>query len=114
MSIFSCRCLPDDLEFYQDNDGRKNHQQTTADFRKLFTNVPDIKRELMKEALEVYPIKDYGAIEIGTHRFCHQEKGENGSPPRTDCGAFKFAMVWRKEGDTWKISRVLSYGHKMR
>jgi hypothetical protein len=61
--------------------------------------------------LEVYPIKDYGAIEIGAHRFCHKEKGNDASPARTDCGTFKFAMVWRKIGDSWKISRVLSYGH---
>jgi hypothetical protein len=61
--------------------------------------------------LEVYPIKDYGAIEIGAHRFCHKEEGNDASPARTDCGTFKFATVWRKIGDSWKISRVLSYGH---
>jgi hypothetical protein len=61
--------------------------------------------------LEVYPIKDYGAIEIGAHRFCHKGKGNDASPARTDCGVFKFAIVWRKIGDSWKISRVLSYGH---
>ena len=96
----------DDLEFYQDNDGLKNFRQSADDFRRLFTNVPDIKRELVKHSLEVYPVKDYGAIEIGAHRFCHKENGKD------ECGVFKFAMVWKKVGDSWKISRVLSYGHK--
>ena len=100
MSMFT-----DDLEFYQDNDGLKNHQQSTDDFKKLFAGVPDIHRDLVKESLEVYPIKDYGALEIGEHQFCH---GENG---KDDCGVFKFAMIWRKTGDSWKISRVISYGH---
>jgi ketosteroid isomerase-like protein len=103
MSLFT-----NDLEFYQDNDGLKNYQQSKDDFEKLFASTPDIKRELVKDSLQVYPVKDHGAIEIGAHRFCHEEKGKD------ECGTFQFAMVWRKTGDSWKISRVLSYGHKMR
>ncbi len=95
----------DDLEFYQDNDGVKNYQQAFGDFKKMFESASDIKRVLLKETLEVYPIKDYGAIEIGAHRFCHTENGKD------ECGNFKFAMVWKKTGDSWKISRVISYGH---
>jgi hypothetical protein len=60
----------DDLEFYQDNDGVSNYQQSKNDFTKMLASVPDIRRELVKDSLEVYPIKDYGAIEIGVHRFC--------------------------------------------
>lgn len=103
MSMFT-----EDLEFYQDNDGLKKYQQVKEDFTKMFASASDIKRNLVKDTLEVYPIKDYGAIEIGAHRFCHTEGGKE------ECGTFQFAMVWRKTGDSWKISRVLSYGHKMR
>lgn len=46
----------------------------------------------MKGSLEVYPIKGYGAVEIGEHVFCNKEKGKD------DCDTFKFVMVWRKEG----------------
>ena len=101
----------DDLEFYQDNDGVKTYQQCLGDFKKMFASASDIKRVLLKETLEVYPIKDYGAVEIGSHRFCHTENGNGASPARTECGNFKFAMVWKKTGDSWKISRVISYGH---
>ena len=94
-----------DLEFYHDKGGLTNHAQTREGFAGMFGRTPDIRRELVKGSLEVYPIKDYGAIEIGTHRFCHKENGKD------DCGNFPFAMVWRKTGDSWKISRVISYGH---
>jgi ketosteroid isomerase-like protein len=95
----------DDLEFYHDTGGLTNYQQTKESFKKLFAGTPDIRRDLVKGTLEVYPIKDYGAIEIGLHRFCHKENGKE------DCGSFKFVHVWRKTGDSWKISRVISYGH---
>jgi ketosteroid isomerase-like protein len=101
MSLFT-----DDLEFYHDTGGLGNYRQNAEDFKKMFASMPDIRRELVKASLEVYPIKDYGAMEIGEHRFCHKENGKD------DCGTFKFAMVWRRTGDSWKISRVLSYGHQ--
>jgi ketosteroid isomerase-like protein len=96
----------EDLEFYHDSDGLSNHAQNKESFKKMFASMPDIRRDLEPGSLEVYPIKDYGAMEIGRHRFCHKENGKD------DCGTFGFAMVWRKTGDSWKISRVLSYGHK--
>jgi hypothetical protein len=101
MSFFT-----EDLEFYHDTGGLGNYRQNADDFKKMFASTPDIRRDLVPESLEVYPIKDYGAMEIGQHRFCHKENLQD------DCGTFGFAMVWRKMGDSWKISRVLSYGHK--
>ena len=96
----------EDLEFYHDTGGLGNYRENAEDFKKMFASMPDIRRDLEPETLEVYPIKDFGAMEIGQHRFCHKENGKD------DCGTFGFAMVWKKVGDSWKISRVLSYGHK--
>lgn len=101
MSLFT-----EDLEFYHDTGGLSDFAENAESFKKMFASTPDIRRDLEPGSLEVYPIKDYGAMEIGRHRFCHKENG------RDDCGTFGFAMVWRKTGDSWKISRVLSYGHK--
>lgn len=98
----------EDLEFFQDNDGLKDYQRCSRDFKALFASNTDIKRELVPESLEVYPIKDYGAIEIGTHRFCHKESNQ------IECASFKFVMIWRKSGESWKVCRVVSYGHKLR
>ncbi len=101
MSMFT-----DDLEFYHDTGGMTKYTQTKENFGKLFANTPDIRRDLVKGSLEVYPVKDYGAIEIGEHVFCHRENGKE------DCGTFKFVMVWQKNGGSWKVSRVISYGHQ--
>ena len=65
-----------DLEFYHNKDRLTNYEQTGENFKRLFANTPDIRRELVPRTLEVYPIKDYGAIEVGAHRFCHKEEGK--------------------------------------
>jgi hypothetical protein len=95
----------DDLEFYHDLGGLTNYAQNMESFKTHFVQIPDLHRDLVPGTLEVYPVKDYGAMEIGSHRFCHNE---NGQPV---CGVFKFVMIWRKKDGQWKISRVVSYGH---
>ena len=94
-----------DLEFYQDNEGVENYSQTMKDFADMFKQSSRIQRMLVPGSLEVYPIKDYGAIEVGSHRFCHEENGKQ------DCGTFKFLHVWRKTGNSWQLSRIVSYAH---
>ncbi|HEU0096852.1 MAG TPA: hypothetical protein VFQ52_10380, partial [Rhizomicrobium sp.] len=64
-----------------------------------------VKRELLPATLHIYPIKDYGAIEEGEHRFCELASGR--------CeGIAKFMIVWARRGDAWRITNVLSYGHR--
>jgi len=94
-----------DLEFYHDKSGLTNYDQTNENFKKMFDQNNGIKRELIPNSLEVYPIKDYGVIEIGEHQFCHIENGKN------DCGTFPFIIVWQNQGGDWKVSRVISYNH---
>jgi ketosteroid isomerase-like protein len=94
-----------DLEFYQDNEGLENYSQTVKDFGEMFHQPARIRRILVRGSLEVYPIKNYGAIEVGSHRFCHEENG------KSECGTFKFLHVWRKVGNSWQLSRIVSYAH---
>lgn len=96
-----------DLEFFHDRDGLGDYAKTVGNFRSLFerNKTSPISRELVPASLQVYPIKGFGAIQLGEHRFCHLE---NGQP---DCGNFKFVHIWKKEGDQWRICRVISYGH---
>ena len=94
-----------DLEFYQDNEGVENYAQTMRDFRQMFGQPAQLHRELVPGSLEVYPIKNYGAMEVGRHRFCHVENGKE------DCGTFSFVHIWRRTKAGWQISRVVSYGH---
>jgi hypothetical protein len=81
----------EDLEFYHDTAGLGSYEQNMASSERLVRQNNDLRRELVKGSLEVYPIKDYGAIEIGMHTFCHTENGQK------DCGTFKFVHIWRKE-----------------
>lgn len=94
-----------DLELYQDNDGRKDYAQTMAGFAALFTKDYMLTRTLVPQSMEVYPIKNFGAIQTASHVFSHME---NGKPER---GTFKFLHIWQKTPGGWKISRVVTYDH---
>jgi hypothetical protein len=94
-----------DLEFYHDRGGLSDYHNMINVSKTLFTKENGLKRTLVPGSLEVYPIKDYGAIQEGRHRFCHPENG------KMDCGTFKFIHIWKKEDGKWKISRIISYDH---
>ncbi len=95
----------EDLEFYHDQGGLTTYDQNIESLQTLFAKGYNVQRRLLKETLEVFPVKDYGAIEIGAHEFCHVENG------KMDCGTFKFLMIWRWKDGAWKITRVASYDH---
>ena len=95
----------EDLEFYHDKGGLTGYEENMKNFTENFAKNNKLNRKLVPGSLEVYPIKDYGAMEIGSHTFCHIENGKE------DCGTFKFVHVWQKKDGAWKISRVVSYGH---
>jgi hypothetical protein len=93
------------LEVYQDNTGIRNFTETVEAFAGLFEKDYALTRKLIAGSLEVFPIKDFGAIETGSHTFCHMEKG------KPDCGTFKFMHIWKYREGKWKISRLITYGH---
>jgi hypothetical protein len=62
-----------------------------------------VKRELVAGSIEVYPIKDFGAVEMGIHRFHNNQE-----PPGTPSHAGKFVIIWQHTNNTWKITRVIS------
>lgn len=94
-----------DLEWYQDNDGLIPYETVFKNFSNTFKRPYQLTRELVPGSLEVHPIKNYGAIEIGVHRFRHIEN------VKEEVGTFKFLMIWQKKDGTWKISSVVSYDH---
>ncbi len=96
------------LEFYHDTGGLLTLADSLAGIKSMFDQNNGMRRDLVTGTLEVYPIKGYGAIEVGEHRFCHKENGKD------DCGTFKFLHVWQKQEGGWKITRVVSYGHEGR
>ena len=96
----------EDLEFYHDASGLAGYEKTMKNFQNLFTNYKSTRRVLVAGSMEVYPIKDYGAIQTGLHQFCRLENGA-----LKDCGTFKFLHIWKRTATGWKISRVVSYNH---
>lgn len=93
-----------DVEFYHDTGGVTwTRDAMIANTRKYVCG--NFTRELLPGTLKVYPVKDFGAISQGVHRFCQVQSGK--------CeGLADFVIVWRKQAGEWRITRVLSYGHR--
>jgi ketosteroid isomerase-like protein len=97
----------DDLEFYHDKGGLTGYEDNMRSIRKRCSGNYKVRRELVPGSLEVFPIKDYGAIQLGSHRFYFTNKGET---EQLD-GTFRFVHVWKNENGRWKIARVVSFDH---
>ena len=108
--------VTDDFEFFHDKDGLSStsgaqfvkaieatcaRQKTGEDYR--------ARRELVAGSLQVYPLNNYGAIEIGRHRFYQLLPGE----PEKLVEVSQFTNVWKKDETGWKLARVLSYDHRL-
>ena len=98
--------VTDDLEFYHDKTGLAVGKQP---FLVAIKNniCGKVRRELVKGSLEVYPLKGYGAVEIGVHRFYHP-----GTQDHDVVGEAKFVQLWQYKDGAWKVSRVISYDHE--
>ncbi len=95
----------DDLEWFQDNEGLLNYDKVFINFETMFKRPEKLTRKLVSGSLEIHPLKNYGAIEIGQHKFMHFENGKE------EIGTFKFVMLWQLKDGIWKISRVISFDH---
>lgn len=94
----------DDVEFYHDTGGVTWTRDAMIDNTRK-NACGNYHRELVDGSLQVFPVKDFGAIEQGVHRFCQVDRGS--------CdGLADFVIVWRQDDDGWQITRVLSYGHR--
>ncbi|HUQ27621.1 MAG TPA: nuclear transport factor 2 family protein [Usitatibacter sp.] len=110
------RMVTDDFEMYHDKGGLTStsgaqfvkdiagmcaRQKTGEDYRS--------RRELVASSLKVYPLNNYGAIEVGEHRFYKLTPGK----PEQLVEISLFTQVWKKEPSGWKLARVLSYDHRL-
>ena len=96
--------VSDDLEFYHDQTGLSVGK---APFLlAIKQNIcGKVERALLTDTLEVYPLKGYGAVEIGIHRFHHPGRPEDGM------GDARFVTLWQNKNGEWKVTRVISYEH---
>ena len=92
------------VEFYHDKGGVTwNRADMLANTKKYACG--NYTREVIPGSVVVYPIKDFGAVELGSHRFCD-------TASRKCEGIADFTMVWQQTNAGWIITRVLSYGHR--
>ena len=93
----------EELETYHDNGGATF---TRDDYMKGVRDhvCGKFHRKLEISSFRVWPIKGYGAISQGTHRFCHT--------PTTCEGVGQFTMIWREKDGKWQVTRVMSYDHR--
>lgn len=95
--------VSDDLEFYHDQTGLSvGKEPFLAAIKQNICG--KVQRDLLPDTLEVYPLKGYGAVEIGIHRFHHP-----GSPDNV--GDAKFVTLWQNKDGVWRVTRVISYNH---
>ena len=82
--------VSDDLEFYHDQTGLSVGKEPflSAIKRNICGKV---ERALLVDTPEVYPLKGYGAVEIGVHRFHHPGRPEDGM------GDAKFVTLWQNK-----------------
>lgn len=92
----------ENIEFYHDQGGLMTSKQDIINATKK--NIcGKVTRELVKGSIEVYPIKDFGAIEIGLHKFRN-----NLEPVGTPSKVGRFMLIWEFKNNEWKIRRVVS------
>ena len=99
--------VADDLEFYHDKNGLMTGKAAFVDSISKYI-CGKVKRALVPGTLEVHPLKGYGAVEIGTHTFCQTDSKGNCTSP---AGPARFVQLWQQTGDTWKLTRVISFDH---
>jgi hypothetical protein len=92
----------EDAEFYHDRTGASYGKDVRT--LKSCPRTNGVTRSLVPGSLEVYPMQGYGAVQIGRHIFA--KAGEPGSE------VAQFVHLWKREGNTWKLARVLSFDHR--
>lgn len=101
----------EDIEFFHEKGGLITTRKSVMEVMKknlCGDGTNRVRRELVKGSLEVHPINNYGAVEIGEHRFYLTQKGQR---EKLD-GIGKFVNLWQKKDGQWRMSRVLSYGFR--
>ena len=94
-----------ELEFYHDQSGLSvGRDSFLAAIKQNICG--KVERTLVRGSMQVYPLKGYGAVQMGVHRFHEPKKPEDG------VGEAKFVTVWRNDNGAWKVTRAISYDHE--
>ena len=96
--------ITNDIEFYHDKDGITQSKKSFIRSMKkhlCFSGENVLKRVVIKETLEVFPLYKngtlYAALQTGQHIFGKTKAS--------------FSHLWLIKNGEWKLSRVISYNH---
>lgn len=91
----------DGIQFFHDKNGlTESKDEIMASTIKYICG--KVERELVPGSVEIYPIKDYGAIEIGLHRFINKAEDGEVSPN------YKFIIFWKNNNGKWVMEKIVS------
>lgn len=65
------------------------------------------RRELIVGTHAIYPMKNYGAFQSGSHAFFRVEADKSLTPTEYA----RFTHLWKQESGRWLLARVISYDH---
>jgi hypothetical protein len=103
--------LTEDFEFYHDKWGQvvSSREQFVGNIRGMCERQKTgedyrARRDVVPGTLAVYPMKNYGAVQSGEHRFYRL-------PENKLTESARFTHLWKQENGQWRLARVLSYDH---
>jgi hypothetical protein len=102
--------LDDNLEFYDDRQGLNTSKD--AELQSLQNRCSNrsvkMRRVVVRESLQVYPLGNFGAVQMGEHLFY---ESSNGGAEQLRGKAY-FVHIWKNTKGKWTISRIISYAHR--
>jgi ketosteroid isomerase-like protein len=105
--------LSEDFEFFHDKAGFTPSKDNEMADMAIFCGEEQRKRQplrrhLIKESFQVYPMDNYGALQFCDHLFYLQIN--DGSEKVVGSG--KMTALWQKDSISWKLTRIISYDHQ--
>lgn len=95
--------LAEEVEFYHDKSGLMTGRGPVVDA--VRNNIcGKVERQLVAGSLRSYPMDNYGLVQLGEHRFCTPGTG-------TCNGSGRFVHLWKRDGEAWILTRIISYDH---
>jgi hypothetical protein len=116
-AVVACGASPvvaDDFEFVHDKWGRSARPQfldaiTLGCQRQKAGTDFKARRELVPGTMSVHLINNYGALQMGTHRFFAVREGQKDRLTETG----RFIHLWKLDNGTWTLARAISYDHQL-
>lgn len=100
--------LSEDVEFYDDRTGLSTGDEVREGFERLAADCPaenGVRRVLLPNSVEVYPIHGIGALQTGIHHFVESNASSS--------TIARFYVIWSNGHGTWKMSRIMSVDHEI-